>query len=75
VRFVVPELPLFSSLRKVIGEAAYPLSLGSAGGILVILLILSIWAVVFGGHCVFLLQWLESIRDAKAGSREQPRCN
>jgi hypothetical protein len=71
VPIVVPELPFFSSLCKVIGEAAYPLSLGSVGGIRVILLVLSIWTVVFAGHCDVLLQWLESIRDAKARSREQ----
>ena len=52
---IVPELPFFSSLRKVVGQAAYPFSLGSVGGIRVALLFLSIWAFVFAGHCAFLL--------------------
>jgi hypothetical protein len=55
VTVIVPELPFFSSLRKVVGEAAYPFSLGSVGGIRVVLLFLSIWTLVFAGHCAFLL--------------------
>jgi hypothetical protein len=71
VPVVVPELPFSSSLRKVIGDAANPLPLRCVGDIRVILPLLGIWAVVFVGHCAFLLQLLQSIRDAKAGSREQ----
>jgi hypothetical protein len=56
VPVVVTELPFLSPLRKVIGEAAYPLSLGSVGGGGVILLVLSIWPVVFAAHCAFLLR-------------------
>jgi hypothetical protein len=56
VPVVVPELPFLSSLRKVIGEAAHPLPLGSVSGIRVILLVLSIWSVVFANYCAFLLQ-------------------
>ena len=55
VAVVVPELPFFSSLRQIIGEAAYPFSLGSVGGIRVVLLFLSIWTLLFAGHCAFLL--------------------
>ena len=51
VPVVVPKLPFFGAFRKVIGEAAYPLSLGSVRGILLILLLLSIWTVVFASHC------------------------
>ena len=51
VPVVVPKLPFFGAFRKVIGDAAYPLSLGSVGGILLILLLLSIWTVVFASHC------------------------
>jgi hypothetical protein len=56
VPIVVTELPFLSPLRKVIGEAAYPLSLGSVGGGGVILLVLSILTVVFAAHCAFLLR-------------------
>jgi hypothetical protein len=56
VSFVVPKLSFFGSLRKVIGETAYPLPLGSVEGVGVILLVLSIWTVVFAGHCAVLLQ-------------------
>jgi hypothetical protein len=72
VPLVVTELPFLTPLRKFIGETAYPLFLGSFGGVGVLLLFLRIWTVVFAGHCAFLLHSLESIRDAKAGSREQP---
>jgi hypothetical protein len=53
VALVVTELPFLSPLRKFIGEAAYPFSIGSFGGVVVILPFLDIWAVVFAGHCVF----------------------
>ena len=53
VPLVVMELPLFSSRCKFIGEAAYPFSIGSFSGVVVILPFLRIWTVVFAGHCAF----------------------
>ena len=67
VALVVTELPFLSALRKIIGEVAYPLFLGSVGGVGLFLLFLRIWTVVFARHCAFLLQYLESMRDAKVG--------
>jgi hypothetical protein len=72
VPLVVAGLPFLSPLGKFIGEAAYQFCLASCEGVSVILLFLRIWTVVVVGHCAFLLQYLESIRDAKAGSGEQP---
>jgi hypothetical protein len=33
---------------------------------------LRFWTVVFAAHCAFSPQYLESIRHARVGSREQP---
>jgi hypothetical protein len=69
VPLVVTELPFLSPFRRFIGETAYPFSLGSFGGVGVILLFPHIWTVVFAVHCAFSPSIAESIRDARAGSR------
>jgi hypothetical protein len=53
VPLVVMELSLFSPRCKFIGEAAHPFSIGSFGGVVVILPFLRIWTVVFAVHCAF----------------------
>ena len=53
VPLVVMELSLFSPRCKFIGEAAYPFSIGSFGGVVVILPFLRIWTIVFAVHCAF----------------------
>ena len=76
VPIVVTELSFLSPPRKFIGEVAYPFLLGSSGGGGVLLLFQRIRIVAFVnqcvGHCAFLLQYFQSICDARAGRREQP---
>ena len=71
VPIVVTELSFLSPPRKFIGEVAYPFLLGSSGGVGVLLLFQRIRIVAFVnqcvGHCAFLLQYLQSICDARAG--------
>jgi hypothetical protein len=75
VPVVVPELPFFGSLRKVIGEAAYPLPLGGVGDIRVILLLLSLWTVIFASHCVSLLHGWKALAMPKPVPESSLRCN
>ena len=71
VPIVVTELSFLSPPRKFIGEVAYPFLLGCSGGVGVLLLFQRIRIVAFVnqcvGHCAFLLQYLQSICDARAG--------
>jgi hypothetical protein len=76
VPIVVTELSFLSPPREFIGEVAYPFLLGSSGGVGIVLLFQRIRIVAFVnqcvGHCAFLLQYFQSICDARADSREQP---
>jgi uncharacterized iron-regulated membrane protein len=67
VLVVETEFPLHSPPCKFIGDTVYLFSLGNFSGIGVIDL-LSLWIVVFAGHCASLLHQIESIRNARAGS-------
>jgi len=68
---LVIDLPFLSPLRKLIGKAAYAFSLGSFGGVRVILPFLRILIFVFAFHCAIAFLSL-CIRDAIVGSKEQP---
>jgi hypothetical protein len=75
VSVVVPELPFLSSLRKVIGEAAYPLFLGGVGDIRLVLLLLCIRNAVFARHCAFSSNSFKAFAMPKLIKERSLRCD